>query len=278
MPSKVRRTRVPAAGGGGAGLAVDAHGGAVIDPTENVIALSEGQNKRQDDLRALERELFDRDIAHVKELASVRALHQQQLDQKESGRLDSIRQVDREEVTKAALSAQQAIATLAISTSTVAETLRAQQEAKGLAAEARQAAFAGEVGKRLSAVELALSEGKGKQAVADPMMAELVSEMRILTAQRAAESGKQAVTDPLLGQLAADVRALVAAQATTSGKTSGIALSWGVLLGAVALAGALGFFTNFRPAPAPTAAPQVIYVPSPPGTMLPTTPPQPAPR
>jgi len=277
MPSKVRRTRTP---GHASGRGVDAAGGPVIDPTENVIALTSADNKRQDDLRALTRELFDRDIAHVKELASVRATHQQLLDVKEAGRLDSIRQVDREEVIKAAAAAQQAIATLATTQSNIAETLRAQQEAKALAADTRQVAFASEINKRISAVELSLSEGKGKQAVADPMMAELVAEMRTLTGQRASEEGKQTVTDPLLSQLAADVRALLQAQATTGGQREGISDSAKVMVGAVmlliAVLGFLGLSARGQSAAVP--APQVIYVPSPPGTMLPSTPPQPVPR
>jgi hypothetical protein len=288
MPDKTRRTRL--------GLGIDATGGPVIDPTENVIALTDAANKRQDDLRGLERELVDRDIAHIKEVLFLRAKHQKALDEKESGRLDSIRQVDREEVIKAAASAQQAIATLATSTTTVAETLRSQQDSKATAAEARLVAFTGEMSKRVGAVELALSEGRGKQAVADPMMAELVAEMRTLTGQRAAEAGKQAVTDPLLLQLASDVRALLQAQANAGGQRQGISLSWAVLIGAITLAGVLGYSRSMtdpggaladlksevkalREARAtPTTAPQVIYVPSPPGTMLPTTPPQPPPR
>jgi hypothetical protein len=292
MPDKVRATRLPHAK---AGLGVDAGGGPVVDPTENVIALSEASNKRQDDLRALERELHDRDIQHTNELGALRAEHQREMGVKESGRLDAIRQVDREEVLKAALSAQTAISTLAHQTTTVAETLRATQEAKTLAAETRQASFADQIGKRLSAVELSLSKGEGKQAVADPMMAELVAEMRTLTAQRAAEGGKQTVTDPLLMQLSADVRALLSSKDTAGGERKGVSLSWAVLIGAITLAGVLGYSRSMsdpggaladlksevkalRDARAPTTTPQVIYVPSPPGTMLPSTPPAPVPR
>jgi len=213
MPDKLRPRRH-------ASGAADRRAAPVIDPTENVIALTEAANKRQDDLRAMAREMTDRDFAHGREMAALRADHQREMGVKESARTDSIRQVDREDVSKAAVSAQQAIATLALSTTTGADALRAQQEAKAMAAETRQMAFASEMGKRISAVELSLSEGKGKQAVADPMMAELVAEMRTLTAQRAAESGKTAVTDPALVQLAREVRELVTARASEGGRAA----------------------------------------------------------
>lgn len=128
------------------GLGVDAHGGPVIDPTENVIALTKAEAKRQDDLRVAERELTDAKLAHVKEIGKLRAAHQHQLDEAESKRLDSIRQVDREEVIKTAAAV---VAT--------AETLRAQVQSAALAQATQFGAFQGEVLKRLSNVEITLS-------------------------------------------------------------------------------------------------------------------------
>ena len=106
-----------------AGIAVDAFGGGVVDPTANVIALTEAANKRQDDLRAASdrrtddlRELnnirLQANADHLKEMAELRANHALEMSKMESNRLDAIRQVDREEVAKTAVSANTAITIL----------------------------------------------------------------------------------------------------------------------------------------------------------------------
>jgi hypothetical protein len=203
---------------------VDYAGGPTIDPTQNVKDLSEAANRRQDDLRRADASLVDAKLRHLKEvsdvrethsaiLASVREVHQRELDAAESGRLNSIRQVDREEVAKTAAAAQIAIATLATTTNTMAETLRTQVATVAAAAENRQSAFAGEVNKRLSALELSSSEGKGKQQVSDPQ----------------------------IDRMALIVEKLASNQDRGTGKQEGISVAWAVLLGAVAMvSGMLG--------------------------------------
>jgi hypothetical protein len=241
----------------GRGLPVDAGGGPTVDPTQNVKDLSEASNIRQDDLRDLTKELFDakidslrRDMKAASRLAKLRATHQRELDHAESDRLNSIRQVDREEVAKTAATNQTATTALANQTSVLAETLRTQVGTVAAAAEARAAAvanaaenrlsqFSADVIKRLSALELSSSEGKGKQTVADPQME----------------------------RLSALVETLARAQATGTGKGEGINLAWVALLGAVSLIVGLitigGFvFLATRATPA-GAAPQVIMVPAP---------------
>ena len=54
------------------GIAVDSKGGQVIDPTKNVLDLVEAAIRRQDDLRALLRELFDAKLSAANELAELR--------------------------------------------------------------------------------------------------------------------------------------------------------------------------------------------------------------
>jgi len=230
------------------GLGVDAQGGPVIDPTENVISLSEAGNKRQDDLRDLTKELFDAKISHIAELYKVAALHQRELDHAESERLDSIRQVDREDVNKTAAQALNAIQTLATTTSTTAETLRTQVATTALASQNQLATITGEINKRLSALELSLSEGKGKQLVADPQSEQLFQA----------------------------VQTLLRNQATGAGTKQGLSLAWAALVGIVGLFVSalliggtlvtLVIFLNRTPSPA--------YVPAPAGTTLPAAPPQ----
>lgn len=193
------------------GLPADASGGPTIDPTQNVKDLSEQSNIRQDDLRALTKELFDTKVEHVKEIGALRAVHQRELDKAESDRLNSIRQVDREEVIKTAGSAQTAIQTLASTAATTAETLRAQVAATANTFATQLATIVGDFNKRLSALELSSSEGKGKQTVADPQ----------------------------LEKLATLVEGLARTQATGTGKGQGINMAWVALLGVVSLLGGL---------------------------------------
>lgn len=168
-----------------------------IDPTANVIALTRAANQRQDDLRKETNRRYDAEILHLREmiffrseLANLRAQHQSELRAAESARLDAIRQIDREEGNKAATASQTAIATLAATASTTAETLRTQVATTALAQQNSFATSNAEIQKRLSALELAGSEGRGKQAVADPIFSELVQEMKSLRQSRSQVTGK----------------------------------------------------------------------------------------
>jgi hypothetical protein len=245
MPSKTRSTRQPASSP--AGLGIDAQGAPAVDPTENVIALTEAANKRQDDLRQATIELFTQSQRHSAFIAELRATHQRELNVAESRRLDAIRQVDREDVTKSASQAQAAIQTLAIETRTTAETLRNQVSTTAQVREQQLSVQMAEISKRISALELALSEGKGKSQVVEPRQDKL--------------------TDA--------VETLVSAQAAQSGTMEGSRNAWAILitgLGLIATLVVLGtaavtliLFLNRTPSPA--------YVPAPSGTTLPTAPP-----
>jgi hypothetical protein len=172
------------------GAGVDSHGGPVFDPTQNVLDLVEAANKRQDDLRAVTKELYDIRALHQSEMAAMRERHQRELDQAESDRLDAIRQVDREDVSKTAAQALNAIQTLQAQSNITAETLRGQVQSSAQALATQLTTITGEINKRLSALELSWSEGKGKQTVADPQLAELAAEMRSLTRSRNESTGK----------------------------------------------------------------------------------------
>lgn len=161
-----------------------------VDPTENVKALAAASSQRQDDLRALTRELYDTKVSHLQYLVELFARFQSEKGVLEANRIDSIRHVDREEVAKTAAAAQQAIATLASTTTTMAETLRNQVANTAAAAESRQQTYASEINKRLSALELGSSEGKGRQSFADPLQAEMVSELKAMRQALASGGGK----------------------------------------------------------------------------------------
>ncbi len=172
------------------GIGVDAHGGAVVDPTQNVKDLNDASHKRQDDLR----EMFGRyvqselkrveDIAnlkadHVKELTTVHQVHDYALHKAEAGRLDALRQNDREDVKVLAAQTTAKAEALQTQVSTTADTL-AKTFAANLA----------EQNKRLSANERQQAEGLGKATVESPMMAELVAETKALRLAMAGTSGQ----------------------------------------------------------------------------------------
>jgi len=233
------------------GMGIDAHGGPVIDPTANVLALVEAANQRQDDLREMNNARIDAELRNQEQMADLRASHQTALDTLEAKRLDAVRSVDQLAVKTEADRSAAAIAALATAAATTAETLRSavNTSAINLATQLDRTVTA--ITERIAALEKSSYTGQGKQAIADPMMEQLIAEMRNVTAQRAAERGRSdGMSDT--------------AKAIIGG------------LGLLLTLTALYTFTQ-RPATS-TPAPQVIYVPAPAGALLPTTPPQPTPR
>jgi len=200
------------------GVAVDSFGGGVVDPTANVIALSAASNLRQDDLREETNKRIDTELACVKELSQLRSAHLAQLAElraehakeirdSETNRLNAIRQVDVLAVNTAADRALAAIQTLAATTTANADTLRAMVASTASTIATQTTATVQAITERLAALEKSSYEGKGKQAVADPMLTEMVAELK----------------------------ALRVSQNLTAGKAEGLSAGWGLLLGAVGL-------------------------------------------
>jgi hypothetical protein len=160
------------------GIGVDAHGGAVVDPTANVIALNEAAAKRQDDLREMNNRLTEARLDCLKEMAALRAEHAKEMARAEAGRLDAIHQVDVLVQTTATASAQ-----------ATAENLRNQVASVAKQLADQRAVDTQENNKRISALELAISEGKGKEAVADPMLEKLYTKIDGLVGTKS-EGGK----------------------------------------------------------------------------------------
>jgi hypothetical protein len=230
-----------------AGLGIDADGGPVIDPTQNVLDLVHAAINRQDDLREAHDRLNAEGINHQKELSELRAKHSRDLSVKESSRLDAIRQVDQLAVTRAAEQTLTAVNALASSQAREAETLRNSLTSTAAALATQNADTVKQISDRISSLERSSYEGKGKQAVADPMLAELVAEMKNLRESRA----------------------------NVTGKSQGISAAWAALLGVVVLiTGLIGVatFVFTRPSTSATQQPPV-YVLAPNGTMLPSPPP-----
>lgn len=154
-----------------------------VDPSTNVMDLVNAANRRQDDLRNAE-------ASHIREIMALRAEQDKESRKYESGRLDSIRQVDREEVNKRAADANVAIATLAEQTRGLSTTLAKQVTEAATATEVRFSAFQNDTNKRLSSLETAASERIGKQQVSDPQLDRNNALLEKLASAQAANVGK----------------------------------------------------------------------------------------
>jgi len=184
-------------GKAGQGIGVDVYGGPVVDPTANVRHEVEQAILRVDDMMELRAQLADekiqrmeREWVHLDRLQEMRGIYEEKLRQAEAARLDSIRQVDREDVNKTATLNMSAIHTLQTQTITMAETLRTQVANTATTLANQLAQLFAESNKRVSALELTSSEGRGKQAVADPAMERLAAMVEKLAQFQQAGAGK----------------------------------------------------------------------------------------
>jgi hypothetical protein len=109
------------------GLGVDAQGGPVIDPTQNVLDLVAASITRQDDLR-------ERDREHAKELAALTRGYEAELRKAETNRIDAIRLVDTGNVARTAETNAAAASALAAQLVATAEQNRTQVASAAAAA------------------------------------------------------------------------------------------------------------------------------------------------
>lgn len=211
-----------------------------IDPTKNVLDLVSAAILRQDDLRKAEavrqdalreasdkfnafsiasiKTLFDVEVKNTKEIVALRAEADERLRIAESKRIDAIRLVDVNAVAVASQKADQQATTLAAQVSSVAEALRKSQADSAdrlaalvqttatTAAAAQQQQFANVttqvtgLSTRITTLEQAQSEGKGKALAADPGYQAMLAEVKALRDAAQAGAGK---SEGISGTLAA---------------------------------------------------------------------------
>lgn len=184
------------------GISVDAAGNRAFDPSENVKALNEAANKRQDDLREANNRLMQAKLDGLDDLVKLRAQHddavraaesrrvneqltlrsyyEERLGQAEAKRIDAIRAVDVNAVAVASQRASDQATVLATQVAQSAEALRGLvASTANTNAQAQQTANT-TLSTRITTLEQAQYEGKGKQSFADPQMAELMAEMKLM--------------------------------------------------------------------------------------------------
>lgn len=178
------------------------------DPTKNVLDLSNAANRRQDDLRDLNNLIIQSELrrlddlrkaetTRINEVIALRSQYDRLLAEAEAKRIDAIRAVDVAAVGIANERATGQAVVLAKQVTESADTLRTQQ-----------AQAINSLTDRLQKVEQSQSEARGRQALADPAMEQLVAKMS----------------------------SLITTQATSAGKTTGLEGSWSVIIGVLGMA------------------------------------------
>lgn len=234
-----------------------------IDPTANVLALSEASNKRQDDLREGAERLMAAQIEHIRvterirsdsvrdlalaesrrvdEQMALRASYSERLELAEAKRIDAIRAVDVNAVAVASQRASDQATVLATQVAQSAEALRALVATTAATVATSLQQLSTSLSTRLTTLEQGSYQALGKSTYQDPELVKLLSEVKGLS----------------------DINRLGV------GRTTGANATWGIILGAgsfiTVILAVLGFvIANFVHAPSVAPLqPQVIYVPSP---------------
>jgi hypothetical protein len=180
----------------------------VFDPTYNVMKLVEAEAKRQDNLREAEaRRLDELSKAEVRRLDELSKAEARRIDEQvvlragfdaklaaaESKRIDDIRAVDVAAVAVATAQANERATVLASQVAASAETLRALVDSRATVADERYTQLSSVLSARISLIEKQMYEGQGKQTVTDPIMADLIGEIKALreAGSETAGSGKK---------------------------------------------------------------------------------------
>lgn len=172
----------------------------MIDPTFNVTTLITLHSKRQDDLRIANERLGEEQIKFLNIIANIREEHARELRETETGRLDSIRQVDMANANNKAESLALAIQTLNSTAITNADNLRnslnttaatMQKTTADLATTiATQQSIRDEnVNKRITTLEQSSYVGQGKEKISDPLLASYMSDIKELILKGAESKG-----------------------------------------------------------------------------------------
>lgn len=191
-----------------------------LDPTSNVKDLIKMSKIHNDEIRQLNTDRLDDlrriETQRVNERLNLQEKHARELANKESSRLDSIRQVDVLNQAVAAKSASDAIGVLATITTTNADNIR-NTLATTAAANAKQvtdlastiavqsAATTDAMAKRIAALELSSAEGIGKGRVLDPQLDELLREMKILNLSKSSNTGEVKGRTDMIGWIVGGV-------------------------------------------------------------------------
>lgn len=159
------------------GLGIDAYGGAVIDPTENVKDLMEASITSLSREAALQEKLVDekikrmeREWIHQAHVAELRAAHAKETRAHDTDRWEKTRTIDMANAREAAAQVLAALNNNSATQERTAQTLRDQVASTAQATQQAQAALFNPLADRVSSLEKSSYTGAGRQAVSDPQM------------------------------------------------------------------------------------------------------------
>lgn len=225
-----------------------------IDPTKNVLQLVKAAVKRLNDLRYVDGKANKAARKCIIDVTQLNAKHNKSLIKREAKYVAAVRLIDTQAAKSESERAQRAIDALATITASNATAVQ----------------------KALTDTAITISK-----QTADTFL-QVTDRLAALEKTSNLAAGQSAVSDPALITLATDVRALIAGGNVGVGRTEGVKLSTTMI---IAIASAAGVFSGFvlpkltAPAvPVAASAPQIIYVPAQPGTLLPSAPAQTPPR
>jgi hypothetical protein len=185
----------------------------LLDPTANVIALVHAEARRQDDLRESERRRVDdlrmeeakrlderagAERRRIDEQIKLRAEFSAQIREAETKRLDAIRVVDVNNISIANERAVSQATVLATQVSTSAETLRALVTSTAATIAAQLAQVTTQLSDRVASLEKMGYVGTGKQAVADPLQADLTAEIKAIKENLAMHKGRSVISTQMI--------------------------------------------------------------------------------
>lgn len=160
------------------------------DPTYNVLQLVNAAVQRLDDIMKLNKEIMDLHVSYGDKLARM-----------EEKRLDSIRNVDVSAVAREASRADQQAAVLANQVAVSADTLRNLVASTAKAVNDQFQQVTSQLIEKISSLEKAQYEGIGKGRVSDPIMTDLLAEVKSLRESRSTSTGKSAGISMVTGLL-----------------------------------------------------------------------------
>jgi hypothetical protein len=229
----------------------------LVDPTANVIALVQSNAAAAAGLRDADIKFNDATAAHIKEIGSLRAAHQETLRTSDLDRLDKTRQVD-------VLAASASAAALATAVQTLASTADRNADALRNLVNATAATMA----KQTSDQAATLS------AATDSLVKDINARIAELQKSSYQGVGKSSVADPMMAELIAEMRTLVKGRDVNTGKSEGMSDSAKLLIGALAVMTALLSAYTFTQQRGSAAAPAPVIYQLAPVAPLPTTPPR----
>lgn len=187
---------------------VKAVNGGTIDPSLNTKELIAAALVGLEKQRVSEEKINDAKNAHLKEIGDLRSAHAKERDEMRSDHQAEISKLREGYQEKIQIAANTAITTLAKQTTDLSTTLAKQVSDTATAAETRSSSQYNDTNKRVSALELSSSEGRGAQAISEPQRDKLAEVVERLERNQAAGGGRSEGMEKFYGWIIGGVALL----------------------------------------------------------------------